>query len=305
MAESSMPGGIPPKPPDHLSVRGEGPGEPTMFAFGQQRQRMLPSMAGALVLYGLVGGLLLVLGRFGVPIAAFPPVLPEEPNDQIVWLSQPGPGGGGGGGGNKAPEPPRAAQLPGKEKISVPAVKPPAIEPEPKPKPEEPPPLQEVNIPAKTLGASADILPGAIAAPTAPPTASLGSGTGTGAGTGAGSGIGAGTGSGLGQGSGGGTGGGVYRPGNGVTTPRLIAQVKPQYTSEAMRAKVQGTVLLQCVVQTDGSITDVRVIRSLDNTFGLDQEAIKAARQWKFAPGTRMGQPVPVEITIELSFSLR
>jgi protein TonB len=97
----------------------------------------------------------------------------------------------------------------------------------------------------------------------------------------------------------------VYRPGNGVTTPRIVRQVKPAYTSEAMRAKVQGTVLLQCTVTPTGDVTDVRVIRSLDPVFGLDQEAIKAARNWKFTPGTRMGQPVAVEITIELMFSLR
>jgi TonB family protein len=64
-------------------------------------------------------------------------------------------------------------------------------------------------------------------------------------------------------------------------------------------------VLLQCTVRQDGSVTDIQVVRSLDPTFGLDQEAIKAARQWRFAPGTRMGQPVSVQITIELTFTLR
>jgi TonB family protein len=98
---------------------------------------------------------------------------------------------------------------------------------------------------------------------------------------------------------------GVVRPGNGVTMPRIIREVKPQYTAEAMRAKVQGGVLLECVVQTDGTVGDVRVIRSLDTTYGLDQEAIKAAKQWKFAPGTRNGEPVPVMVTIELTFTLR
>jgi len=97
---------------------------------------------------------------------------------------------------------------------------------------------------------------------------------------------------------------GVVRPGNGVTNPRIIREVKPQYTAEAMRAKVQGGVLLECVVQTDGTVGDVRVIRSLDTTYGLDQEAIKAAKQWKFAPGTRSGEPVPVMVTIELTFTL-
>ena len=97
---------------------------------------------------------------------------------------------------------------------------------------------------------------------------------------------------------------GVVRPGNGVTIPRIIREVKPQYTAEAIRAKVQGGVLLECVVQTDGTVGDVRVIRSLDNTHGLDQEAIKSAKQWKFAPGTRNGEPVPVMVTIELTFTL-
>jgi len=71
-----------------------------------------------------------------------------------------------------------------------------------------------------------------------------------------------------------------------------------------MRAKIQGSVVLECVVQTDGTVGDVRVVRSLDVTYGLDEEAIKAAKQWKFAPGTRNGEPVPVMVSIELTFTL-
>jgi protein TonB len=87
--------------------------------------------------------------------------------------------------------------------------------------------------------------------------------------------------------------------------PRLLREVKPNYTSDAMRAKIQGTVLLECVIDTRGDVTEVKILRSLDPTFGLDQEAIKAARQWRFAPGTRLGQPVPVLVSIELTFTLR
>jgi TonB family protein len=97
---------------------------------------------------------------------------------------------------------------------------------------------------------------------------------------------------------------GAVRPGNGVTIPRLIKNVRPQYTAEAMRAKIQGSVMVECVVNTDGTVSDARVIRSLDATFGLDQEAIKAAKQWLFAPGTRNGEPVPVMVSIELTFTL-
>ncbi len=169
----------------------------------------------------------------------------------------------------------------------------------------EPNPIEQLNIPAKMTAAATESLPGAIEAPPGPPTLSQGSGSGGGAGTGTGSGVGPGQGSGLGPGTGGGTGGGNYRPGNGVTVPRVLREVKPQYTSDAMRAKVQGVVLLECVVRPDGSVGDVQILRSLDGVFGLDQEAIKAAKQWRFAPGTRLGEPVPVLVTIELQFTLR
>ena len=224
----------------------------------------------------------------------------ENYTKEIVWLDVPGPGGGGGGGGNERPEPIKKAELKGQDKITVPVEKPKAID-EPKEKPETP--VQNLTIPAQTL-ASADLAQaGAIEG--IPDSNSLGLGREGGAGTGVGTGIGPGQGSGLGPGWGGGTGGGAYRPGNGVLTPRLLQEVKPQYTAQAMRAKIQGEVLLECVVQTDGSVGNIRVVRSLDSTFGLDQEAIKAARQWRFAPGTRQGQPVPVLVTIAIAFTLR
>ena len=85
----------------------------------------------------------------------------------------------------------------------------------------------------------------------------------------------------------------------------MLREVRPQYTSDAMRAKVQGTVLLECVVRSDGSVGDLQVVRSLDPVFGLDSEAIKAAKQWRFRPGSRLGEAVSVLITIELTFTLR
>ena len=91
----------------------------------------------------------------------------------------------------------------------------------------------------------------------------------------------------------------------GVTTPVVITQVKPQYTAEAMRAKVQGLVMVECVVMPDGTVGDARIVRSLDPRFGLDQEAIMAAKKWRFKPGLLNGTPVPVIVTIELSFTLR
>src|SRR5262245_10473639 len=98
---------------------------------------------------------------------------------------------------------------------------------------------------------------------------------------------------------------GIYRAGNGVTLPRVIHDVRPNYTAAAMNARIQGGVALECVVLPDGSVGRVTVLRSLDTQFGLDEEAIKAARQWKFEPGMRDGKPVPVVISIELAFTLK
>ena len=228
-------------------------------------------------------------------------LLPDAPAKEIVWLATPGPGGGGGGGGNKMPEPPRKAEVPGKDKITVPVKETPKPTPEP-PKPDPPP--EQLVIPAQTTAAAPVEAPGVIA-PSAPVTESQGAGTEGGAGTGKGQGIGSGQGSGLGPGFGGGTGGGAYRPGAGITLPSVLREVKPAYTADAMRAKVQGSVWLECIVMPDGSVGEVRVTRSLDPIFGLDQEAIKAAKMWRFKPGMRQGEPVPVIITIELTFTLR
>jgi len=97
----------------------------------------------------------------------------------------------------------------------------------------------------------------------------------------------------------------VYEPGSGITLPVVIKEVKPQYTKEAMQAKIQGTVWLSCVVGETGHITDVNVSKSLDSEYGLDQAAIDAARQWEFKPGRKDGKDVAVRVTIELTFTLK
>jgi periplasmic protein TonB len=234
-----------------------------------------------------------------LPMVATPDSQAATPLKDIVWIAQPGPGGGGGGGGNKTPEPPRKAELPDKAKVTVPVAKTPKLE-----APEPPKQEQQITIPAQPVASGVEQLPGAITAMITP-TISQGIGTNGGAGTGRGTGSGPGDGSGLGPGYGGGFGGGAYRPGNGVTQPRLLREVKPNYTAEAMRAKIQGVVWLEAVVLENGSVGQVRVTRSLDPTFGLDMEAERTVKKWVFAPGTRLGQAVPVLIEIEMSFTLR
>ncbi len=283
----------------HLYVRvAAGPAE-VHFMFEQQEKRLGGAMGASVVTHGAFLLIILLLIRLAPEAGSHAMLLDRTPRS-IIWLAEPGAGGGGGGGGNQQKEPIKKAELSGKDKLTVPVAKP----PEPVPVPEiKPPEEQKVNIPAVTLSAENQTSPGLIESKEN--TTSQGTGTNGGAGTGSGTGIGNGQGSGLGEGSGGGTGGGVYRPGNGVESPRLLRSVRPNYTAEAMRAKVQGVVRLEGVVLADGTVGDLKVTRSLDMIFGLDLEAMKAARQFRFVPGTRFGEPVAVLVSFEIEFTLR
>ncbi len=88
----------------------------------------------------------------------------------------------------------------------------------------------------------------------------------------------------------------------GVTSPKLRRQVKPHYTSEALANKVEGSVLLEAVVELDGTTSGVHVLRSLDA--GLDEEAIKALAQWQFAPATIDGVAVRMKISVDMAFGI-
>lgn len=97
----------------------------------------------------------------------------------------------------------------------------------------------------------------------------------------------------------------VYEVGDGVTAPVPITTPKPEYTLAARRAKIQGTVRLRCVVQTEGVCSRVVVVRSLDKTFGLDDEAVRAIGEWRFRPALREGTPVASRIMFDVTFALR
>ena len=198
----------------------------------------------------------------------------ELPN--LVWIPDPGPAARGGGGAPPKPTPPAPTPQPA---VTTPppttvVVEPETIAPEPEP---------TAAAPAPTV------------APTAEPTGTRGIG-----------GTGDKTGSGPGDQSGPGAGGdGVFPIGNGVTPPIPVRRPPPAYTAEAMRARLQGIVVLNCVVRPDGRCSDIRIMKSLDMVFGLDQQAIASAREWRFQPGTRMGEPVSVLVTLEIGFTIR
>jgi protein TonB len=222
----------------------------------------------------------------------------------LVWLPEVGPGGGGGGGGNRMKQPPRRAEQPGDARLTVPVMHPVRLEQQPTPASNEPKPIQHLMIPAEQQASGVDALVGAMTAFELV-SASQGPGGGGGAGTGEGGGDGPGRGRGLRDGLDAGVDGDRYGGGAGLVMPRLLRIVKPQYTTEAMTARIQGSVIVACIVQTDGSVADARVARSLDPVFGLDGEAINAARQWQFLPATRLGKPVPIRVTIEVTFTVR
>jgi periplasmic protein TonB len=131
---------------------------------------------------------------------------------------------------------------------------------------------------------------------------SNGTGSGGGIGSGKGGGVGSGTGGGVGAGEGGGIGGGVYSVGGGVTAPIALYRPDPEYSEEARKAKLQGTVVLEVTVDESGHVRDPRVRQSLG--LGLDEQAIKTVLTWKFKPAMKAGKPVAVLIRVDTLFRL-
>jgi periplasmic protein TonB len=265
-----------------LSLRPEGEGTDVRLLFHHQPTGSARLLSGTIVHAAAALALLLVSQL--IPDKFYEAVLPQRLPDKLVFLAQPGPGGGGGG--NTSPEPPPPAQLKGPDQITVPMLTPP--EPTVQPVDIAPPP-EPVAIAAQPMAGANQVTLG-VPLGTGPSGPSQGPGD---------------RGVGTEKGDRPGIDGGPHQPGNGVVPPRLRRKVDPQYSADAMRAKIQGLVVVSAVVLPDGSVTDVRVIRSLDRSFGLDLKAIEAARQWRFFPGTRQGEPVPVLVNIELEFNLR
>ena len=252
--------------------------------FGQTENNTKRSVNAMITSLAVHGGLLalVIFVLTVVPDKIMPPA------DSVVFLENvvypPEQGKGGGGGGSPAPAP--------KQKMEVPEHKPPVEIPVPTPTPGDPPPVSliapiQTNTTAllQSSGTSSVSL------------AALGGG-------GSGGGMGTGRGAGVGEGTGGGFGGGAFEPGNGVSFPTVLKEVKPIYTPDAMRTKMQGMVTLEIIVKEDGTVGDVRVVKSLDRASGLDAAAIQAAKQWLFKPGLKDGKPVATRVILELEFRL-
>ncbi|HEX6464905.1 MAG TPA: energy transducer TonB [Vicinamibacterales bacterium] len=87
-----------------------------------------------------------------------------------------------------------------------------------------------------------------------------------------------------------------------MSDPRLIKEVKPNYTREAMQEKIEGDVELYAVVTASGCVATARVTKSLGI---LDRQAIVAILEWRFKPARLAERPVPTLITVDLTFRLR
>jgi TonB family protein len=94
----------------------------------------------------------------------------------------------------------------------------------------------------------------------------------------------------------------VYRVGQGIAAPVPVTKPEPQYSEEARRAKLQGTVLLSMVINKQGKAEKIQIERKLGS--GLDEKAVEAVQKWTFKPGTKDGKPVPVRANIEINFRL-
>jgi TonB family protein len=225
--------------------------------------------------------------------------------------------GGGGGGGRQDPKPASFGKTP-QASLTVPQV----VAPDPKP-----PQIKNPSLPvAATVVADPLLVPpdtrtlpyGDFKSKSTDP--SSGPGTGNGIGTGTGGGIGPGEGGGIGPGRGGNIGGGDRNDGGGgpggggggydriftgkdvTSKARLISKPEPQYTEDARKNQITGTVVLKVVFASNGSVTNIRTVSGLP--YGLTEKAIAAARQIKFVPATKDGHQVSMWMQLEYNFNL-
>lgn len=262
-------------------------------------------LKGSAIFHAVLVGVILLATEFGHRV-----VQAEKPRETVTLIA-PSPDtytmktsmqevAGGGGGGDRDPLPAPKGKLP---KLAMQQITPPQIvlrNAHPKltaePTVVVPPKvnLAENHMP-NLLGN-----PKSAPLPSAPPSNGTGSGGGIGSGTGGG--VGEGHGPGVGPGSGGGVGGGVYKVGGGISAPQPIDTPDPEYTEEARRAKIQGTCILGLIVDAEGHPRDIRVVRGLG--YGLDAKALETVKQWRFQPAKKDGQPVNVQVSVEVGFRL-
>jgi hypothetical protein len=249
-------------------------------AFDQRGPRTGGALGTAFAAHAMI--LVSIWGIARIDHAAAP--LPQAAASRIgpfIFTSRAGDGSGRSGGGNRSADPVSLVRTRGADARAIPVTPrhslatPDAIAPERPPAPSLPVmPMNAGNLPQ--VGA-VDGVPG-------PPTDARGPGDG---------GIGTRSGSrrGLGEGPGDGIGEGPYGVGNGVTAPDLVHRTQPQYSVDAMRAKLQGVAVVTGIVGVDGRLHDIRIARSLDATSASIRKPSRASASGASNPAPSRERP--------------
>jgi protein TonB len=87
------------------------------------------------------------------------------------------------------------------------------------------------------------------------------------------------------------------------TAPVALNAVDPAYTPDAMRDRIEGTVTLYAVIRPDGTVTDIKILNSLDDR--LDSSAVRALAHWHFRPGTKNGEAIALEAVVQIPFRMK
>jgi TonB family protein len=95
----------------------------------------------------------------------------------------------------------------------------------------------------------------------------------------------------------------VYHIAGNVQKPVIVSTVKPQFTEQARRNQFSGDVMVYLIVEKDGTPSHIRVVKSLG--MGLDEKTIEAVKQYRFKPATFMGQPIRVDLYLDVNFRLQ
>ena len=250
-----------------------------LFAPIQKRSANPRAFAWSLIFQGAIIALLMLIGttRIARTPAATPIALIAPPPQPVRKTNH------ARGGGQNSPLPPLKGPLPKRTpKIFTAA-------------------LVAIDHPVLTLDASLIAAPNEWAAPTNAIGNPLGAIDG-GGGPGHHGILGTGDGPSAGPGSGNLDDLAVFTIGNGVTKPQIISQADPEYSDEARKAKYSGLVILSIVVNTDGTASAIKLVKSLG--MGLDEKAMEAVQKWRFKPGTNKGIPIRVKAQIEVNFRL-
>lgn len=96
---------------------------------------------------------------------------------------------------------------------------------------------------------------------------------------------------------------GMNRTPNGVTPPKVIQAPDPEYTEEARSARIEGDVILWIIIDPKGSVRGIKITRCVG--YGLDESAVQAVSRWKFEPAKKDGQPVTVQLNVDVVFHLQ